>query len=884
MQDNNFYSPMSEKAKFSVRTLPFASWRVVRTIIRWVIPSIISIVIALIVLGAAFQQKVIAWVANDIMNDIAIPVKVGGVKFSLIENFPNASAILSEVVAYYPDKNSHDTLLSVKKFYLNINMLSLFKGKVQIRSIDIKNASAAYILEANGTAPHITFWKNKLQKNNDVTPFSIRGVTIKDLALRYWRKGAETKNIISIDRLTFRGDLLRDKVRGEAFISLNRCSVDNDIINQSISNHADISISGECVYGQTLSLSKISFKTPNISALGAIAIHSKKNRNDGWFQFSSNKIEPEYLQRILGLKTLNIVSLGQHRLTLNGKIVGPNLTDIQFEVNSTIDNGRFRIGNDLEIDNAGFSAIIGGSIKQNVIHPQKIDCSNLKFDLNGKTITGKFTILPQTRTLNLTSQGNITPDVLARVLMINSPKITGNNINFSAAIVSSNFLINNIILSNISMNGSIILDRVNVSLSHFNLKDITGALEIGDSLSFKNINIDGDLGQLHLDGIIPHWKQTFLSSQNRAQMEIYGKVKSPLLNLDLPSWGINQDSKNDTSTENTLGTPIKIGEIKLDFLADNIILHNLTGNNAQGTITYIPQTVFSIENASLHSFGGQIHFTLKNQPRVGGDALSIVGKIDKMDIDSLFHSFNNFDQKTITSENISGKITADFQLLGVMQNNSLLNDSLRCISNIIVENGILKHFEPLKRLAKYITLKDLETIKFQKLQNSIRIENGVITIPKMLVENNVLNLSLSGAHHLKGDFDYRLQLKLGDVLWHKKKQSSTFRPDLGIVEQKETGGGSLYLRLFGTPESYKFIYDKEMAIESLSEKLKREGSNLKKIFRSDNHPATNQQAMKKKGSNFVIKEELTDSIPRTVKDSSQITPLKKNSGFKIDWN
>ena len=141
--------------------------------------------------------------------------------------------------------------------------------------------------------------------------------------------------------------------------------------------------------------------------------------------------------------------------------------------------------------------------------------------------------------------------------------------------------------------------------------------------------------------------------------------------------------------------------------------------------------MFAIENATFNSFGGKMQFGLKNQITHQGNTISIAGKIERMDIDSLFKSFNNFHQSFITGDNLSGKITVDFQLVGNIQDGNLLNDSLRCISNLFVENGVLKHYEPLKRLSRFINMKELETIKFQTLQNSIRIEKGVITIPKM---------------------------------------------------------------------------------------------------------------------------------------------------------
>ena len=883
LQDNNFYSPMRENTHFSFWLLPATTWRTFRNILKWTIPSLVVFVTLLVLLGAVFQQRVIAWVTRDIKNEIAIPVNLGNIKFSLIENFPNAAAILSDFVAYYPDIAHPDTLISVKKIYLNINILSLLHGKVSIHSIDLKTASANYIEDANGSAPSIKLWKSKQPKTNTPTPFSIRSINIKNLILRFWKRGSEAKKVVFVDKLNFRGSLLSDRINGNASINLSNCHVDSGFIDQAIDNSAKIKLTGEYVYLQGISLQNLTIITPKIEASGTLAIQNKEGKNSGKFQVVVQKTDPKFIQRLLGITKLSIGTLGRQKITINGNIFGPDLTDLHFVANWEIHGGIIKISNDLTINNISYKANLEGKINHNIIHPLKITCDDLIFDLNGKSIMGKFSIIPPAKTVTITSHGDISPAVLARILQINSPDFSGDNISFSLSLISDNLLISNVVYSDLNIKGSINLDKLNLQLNHFNLHDISGRLEIGDTLSFKNLSIDGDLGKLNLDGVIPHWKQSFLSSINRTPIEIIGNVKSPLLNLDLPSWGISQDSNNTIHVEDTLGTPLKIEQIKLDFFANNIIIYRLKGDNARGTLTYIPGELFSIANASLHSFGGQINFSLKNRLKAQTTPISIEGNIEQVDIDSLFNAFNNFDQKFITAENISGKITLDFKLLGEMQKGTLLNDSLHCIANLAIENGVLKHFEPLKRLSKFISLKELETIKFQKLTNAIHIDKGIITIPKMYVENSALNLSVSGTHQLRGAFDYRLQLRLGDVLWRKKKESSTFRPDLGIVEQKETSGGSVYLRLFGNIDSYKVVYDKKMAIELLSNKLKDEGAELINIFKSDK--TTNKQVSpSKKSSKFVIKEEITNPNKNAESDTSQVAPLKKNSGFKIDWD
>lgn len=151
----------------------------------------------------------------------------------------------------------------------------------------------------------------------------------------------------------------------------------------------------------------------------------------------------------------------------------------------------------------------------------------------------------------------------------------------------------------------------------------------------------------------------------------------------------------------------------------------------------------------------------------------------------------------------------------------------------------------------------------------------------MFIENSALNINLSGIHKLSGNFDYRMRIKLNDLLWAKKKSANQFRSDLGIVEQAETDGGSLFVKVIGTPDDFKFSYDKDRAVENLGKRLKQEGTILHNIFKNEKVAAP--QPANKINSGFVISDPLETKEKSSKADTTKPTQLKKNSGFKIVW-
>ena len=102
------------------------------------------------------------------------------------------------------------------------------------------------------------------------------------------------------------------------------------------------------------------------------------------------------------------------------------------------------------------------------------------------------------------------------------------------------------------------------------------------------------------------------------------------------------------------------------------------------------------------------------------------------------------------------------------------------------------------------------------------------------------------------------------------------------MEQEDADGGSIFIKVTGTPENYSFSYDKARAIETIGNKLKQEGQVLRNIFKREKELSQKQSEVKK-NSGFVYTDPLATKKSEQTADTTKPIPLKKNSGFKIDW-
>lgn len=851
-------------------------------IIKWGLPIILGVLILLVALGAIFQERIVGWVVADLQKELAIPVRIEKITFSLVQNFPHASVIITNSVAHYPNSNEQDTLFAAERFYINLNLLSLIRGKLSIQSVEVNSAKISIITLADGSLPTFKLFK-KENTGSTKTIFNIKFVGAKDVMIRYDNLASEIQQQLSIREFKFSGAISEQTAHGKVKMRVNSLHSNNNQQYNNLVTNSTLDILGEYNYGNEIRIDELLYNSNYLSVNGKYNL-TLSNKLKGDFRFTATVPNKDLLGMLLKSDpNVRINALKKSSVSVTGKTIGPGITDILFEAKAEINGAKVTVLKEVEIDNIDSRITLAAQIKDNTILPKEITVEATELTVQEKKVIVSLKYLPQKHLLSATMTGDVSPTIFSKVFKISSPEISGENIYLNATLASNNFNISKIEPESLNFQGTVTLSNLSVVLPKFKLKNISGIISVSEMLDFKNLSLDGNLGQLIITGSIPHWQQSFLSVNNRLPLEIVGTLSSPYLNLNLPEWGISDTEKPSASGQgsDSTHTPLIISKIEVNFYAKKIAIRQLAGSDARGTLVYQPNSTFMLNNVSLTTFGGKANFNLENRLEKIGNTLNLSGKVQAIYVDSLFRAFNNFDLTVISHENLSGKIDADIVLKGIYENGSLMNKKLYCLTTLEITDGCLKNYQPLKKLSGFINLKELERINFKRLKNTIRIENDEIVIPEMFIENNALNINLSGVHKLSGSFDYRMKIKLNDLLWSKNKSANRFRSDLGIVEREETDGGSIFIKVTGTPENFKFAYDKDRAVETLGKRLKEEGTVLRNIFKHDQAPS--QQNTGKKNSGFVISDPMDTKGKGPIADTTKPAQLKKNSGFKIVW-
>jgi hypothetical protein len=163
-----------------------------------------------------------------------------------------------------------------------------------------------------------------------------------------------------------------------------------------------------------------------------------------------------------------------------------------------------------------------------------------------------------------------------------------------------------------------------------------------------------------------------------------------------------------------------------------------------------------VSHAKLKAFNGNLLFSAKVLNSEQGNYF-IESKIDlkNVNITDAFQQCNNFGQENIIDKNIKGIYNGSIDFAGVWDEKlNCKTDKIFAQIKVQILNGELINYKPLSALSKFISLNDLQNLKFATLNNTIEISKKTITIPKMQIENNAANITLSGSQNFDNFIDY----------------------------------------------------------------------------------------------------------------------------------
>lgn len=205
-------------------------------------------------------------------------------------------------------------------------------------------------------------------------------------------------------------------------------------------------------------------------------------------------------------------------------------------------------------------------------------------------------------------------------------------------------------------------------------------------------------------------------------------------------------------------------DVDANVSISKLVTEKFEFTNARGAVS-LSDGIAVLRNFSVNAFKGTIvskgTLDLRNEKKRPFDLnLDIVG-VEAHELLSKFSSFGN---------NLYGKFTMNSTMKGELNDTLGLNtQTLAGSGNVQLYDGKLVGFALLAKIADYTGLNELREVQFNNWTNTFTISDGKMTINNLSMKAASTDFVVSGTQGLDGTMDQMLVVKLSPVLSNKVK-------------------------------------------------------------------------------------------------------------------
>lgn len=804
------------------------------------VAAVLALVLALLVALLYYRQDDIKALALAGINEnLNAPISVGAIELSLAK-FPQAAIKLEDVFSTGA-QGFKDTLFNLESVYLQFDIWQILGGSIKIDKISLEEGRL--FLEKYGAKQNWDIFRNNDSASRSA--LSLEGIFLKNISFDYRDRYKKVNFKSYLNSAFFEGGLASDKLelRGKLNTLINYLEIEKEVYTkipislqtdwtwQDLGENQELKLTHaylaeELLLNLVLNLStkglELSVTANNLDVASVLQIYQERDFALPEGFNSSGKVQLNYqLQNFKNQAISQSVTFSSDDL----KIV----------------QGRF---------NFDHLAVKGSYRSQG--SSNFLDIATLKSEDESFTISGSLKNL-QHPEVNMHLQANMSAARWQELFPFDSLKIS-NGSAWADLQISGRF--KNLSdwtaaeVKSAQIEGFLQFEKLAISsstLAH-NLEDVSGRLSAqGNDIHIDKLSVSSGGSDLLINGSLSNlW--SYLLSEN----EILG-IRGNLLSDHIALEDFISEKEETTASAGNIEFARRLqADLRLQLKAFSY--QNFSAKMLQGRLI-ISENLIKGEDISLLADAGSYNgaFTLNLSSREQYQ-LSAQLQTQNLEVKSLFKSFKNFRQETLTSDELEGRLSSQSSF-SVLLAPDLSFDalSLKLSSSMTIDEGRLKDYGPMLALSRFAEVDELKDVRFNKLTNTISIEEGLILIPEMTISSNVLNLDLSGSHSFENEIDYLIKLRLGDVLFSKRKakaKDSEFDAFLSI--EKRDDDHRIPISILGTVDNPSLKVEVMELGKALQTDLNRQKEELKKIFK--------KEAEKKSGTGLQFEWEEDDDI------------------------
>lgn len=806
-----------------------ALYSVIKRLLKISLLLILLLLVGIFGIGLYFKKNIQPILVSEINKTLAIPVHVDQIEVSGIRDFPNLGIKLTDVSIDESSRHYGQKLLRAKELNLFVDIWKLYQGEYVIDKVLLRDGTLRVADLKKGTNYNIL--KPTEDTNASAVSFEIRQLQLIDCDIQYEHIGSafssrtySSKSTIELkleDAITVLGisaglDSTHIVSGGDQLVNgknlkLNtRIHIDTKTETVRIDpsdlrvNDVDLKTQGTVTYGATSAVS-IRFENANtkvaslisilpasiVSTLDAVALEGDVMINGTFSGDTYGKNQPAI----------------QLDYSLDGASAAVKKTDLALTGISA--KGSLHIPNIANMRTASATCTFLNAAQENnkikgTISVNNFDKPHVKWSgiaiLDAAFLIG----LSDSKEVDITD-GRLTVDgTLALTYDTRTQRLVPNSLHYAGKIKAE------------GIRGQ--LTNPDIKLNDLNLDISTNeAKMVVNNATFSYNKTTGSM-----QGYIKNYI-SLLNEESTA--ELVGKLTVTDLNVNELLRTSSQE-KTETKDGSLLPIQLRLSADINGFRYNDFTAESLTGELlANGNSIRMPK-------CEITALEGTIVASLMVKKWGDNHLLDINSDLQNINITQLFKQFNNFEQNEITDKHLSGTLSGSIIAKVLLDKNyTPILPKLYAKTNVLIENGALIGYEPLKELSTFAKVEDLENVRFSSLQNTIEIFDQTIFIPKMKIENNALNLEIEGTHTFSNYMEYSIELSVAELLatkakWIAKKAEKR-------IEKNKNGGLTAYILMEGTPDDLKIRYDRASATQNVKNEVTEEKGRLKKALKGE---------------------------------------------------
>jgi len=775
-----------------------------------------------------FEEEVTAVIISELNKALAAKVDVKDINFSILSSFPRASLNFRNVIVYSAKKfnqkgfSDADKALVARSVSLRFNLIDLYYREYDIKSIVFEDTHL-WLLKDKDNNINYKIWNDSSDTTAVSLSVSLEKIFADNIFLHY--NDLKVKIGAFVDDIEFAGQYRSGDLSAICYMNGAVNSVDID--DFSYVQRVPIKLSTNLFVGKQ----KIEFTNTKLSSNNIDLDFDCNLKYKDDFLYDINLKEANtsisaiqwFLPDSILKKTEPLDVKGN--LRLSGKLVkteqeGASVADFQFfssGLSATILNHRYSCNGLVNVsfpDLRYYKKVIVSSEALKIVADEK----------NWLQTKGRVIFSPWQNTKGLfDSDFSVTDELLYSFISDSTIVLSG----VFSGTASGTYewkeqfsfeAIKGISISGDFYNANIVYGKVDIANINCNVSVSDGSVKIPRlSASLCGSPLKSNFT---LKSIEPFFYP------NRGKLFLKGAVNVDSIDVAI------FDEMNGTIEKNKQGEETKSLDVSIDANLEigELIYNNHIAENVKTHLSVDQNSVIVSDARGALAFG-VVGFDAKYD--FGRKNLSINSAFSNVSISKFLYEFDNFGQNYLTDKNIEGSLSG--RMVGTVpftDSNTVDRRKLSISSNFIVANGRLMNFDPILEMSKYLREEELSLIQFDTIRNRFSVHDDSLFVPKMSIASSIADFSIYGKQSLDNEFDYHIQVVLSKVLSArrmKRKDKEAF----GEIADDGYGRTTVPLRIKGTSDNFKIVYDRAGMKESVANRWRQQNKELKDALKKE---------------------------------------------------